>query len=221
MAWRKILLIITLVVGLNACSLPQEVSFFQSETPRPESRALSPGTVEQPGAASPQDQQNLPASTNESEALQGRYAVQPGTPVGVVNFVDPAAGCNWTGVGGQVFALNSEPVTGLTVQLGGELGGKQLNQLAITGGAQAFGPGGFLFVLGNQPVASQGRLWLQLFDPGGSAVSNKAYFDTYAGCDRNLILVNFTERLPVVSTNYLPVVANQRLYYYFPFVGQK
>jgi hypothetical protein len=36
-----------------------------------------------------------------------------------------------------------------------------------------------------------------------------------------LILVNFTERLPVVSTNYLPVVANQRLYYYFPFVGQK
>lgn len=215
MAWRKILSLFALAIALGACSFPVQISFLSGETPAPESKALSTSAADTSGAAHPQ------VAGNENVTQQALYQVQAGTPVGVVNFVDPTAGCSWTGVGGQVFGLNGEPVVDLVAELGGNFGGKQLSQLAVTGRSQVLGPGGYLIVFGDQPAASQGTLWLQLFDQEGAAVSDKVFFDTYSGCERNLTLVNFIERYVIQSTTLLPYVGNQRLYYYFPFVGQK
>jgi len=136
-----------------------------------------------------------------------RYKVQVGTPVETTNFLYPEAGCNWMGVGGQVFSLEGEPVTGLIVEVSGILDGQEVLYLALTGGSPVLGPGGFEIKLADQPVASEGALTLQLFDLSGEPQTPRVNFDTYAGegsCERNLILINYTE------------VAGERYEYIFP-----
>jgi hypothetical protein len=104
--------------------------------------------------------------------------------------------------------MNAEPVTGLVVEIGGSLNGIPVQALGITGGATMLGPGGYEITLGNRPVASEGALWIQLYDVDGTPLSNKIIINTFGNCERNLILVNFSE---VTSTTSLS--------YYFPFAA--
>jgi hypothetical protein len=149
-----------------------------------------------------------------------RYVVQTGTPVGVVNFVNAEAGCNWMGVGGQIFNLSTQPITGLEVRLGGSLAGNAMNRTTLSGQERSIGPGGFQISLGDLPTDSRGALWLQIFDGNGIPQSEKVFFDTFSGCDRNFILVNFLEVFRVRATQYLPWVGKTLLVFYFPFVGK-
>lgn len=123
-----------------------------------------------------------------------RFVLQAGTPLGTTNFAQPGRGCNWMGIGGQVFGLEGLPVTDLVIEVGGTLGGSDVSQLAVTGGTAAFGPGGYLVELAEQPIASEETLWLQLYDSAGEAQSTKITISTYAECERNLVLVNFSDR---------------------------
>lgn len=138
-----------------------------------------------------------------------RYSVQVGTPVATANFLQPEAGCDWMGVGGQVFSRSDKPVTGLIVEVGGTLDGSPVLLLSITGDATALGPGGYEIKLADKPVASQGTLWLQLHDVMGEPQSDKVYFDTYSGeneCEQNLIIVNFHELGTEQIEQYLPSI---------------
>lgn len=131
------------------------------------------------------------------------FVVQPGTPIGTVNIVKPDTSCNWIGIGGQVFGQDGVPVDGLIVEVGGSISGNEISQLAITGNAPILGPGGYLFELGDMPISSDGTVWLQLYSDGVPQ-SEKIFLTTYAECERNLLLVNFTEstavqvRLPII-----------------------
>lgn len=91
--------------------------------------------------------------------------------------------------------MNDAPVTGLIVRLGGTLPGITFPQpmLTLTGVALNYGPGGYEFPLAEKPIASKRSLWLQLLDQSGLPLSEKAYFDTYESCDKNLILINFKQ----------------------------
>jgi hypothetical protein len=135
-------------------------------------------------------------------ALPIRFFRQPGTPAALPNFLQPEAGCNWSGVGGQVFDLSGKPVVGVNIVLTGSLEGKQHLEYALTGSSLALGPGGFQFKLADHLVSSQGALYLQVKDLNGFFLSPPIPFDTYLSCDKNFVLVNFVEVSPVYQYYY-------------------
>ncbi len=117
------------------------------------------------------------------------YIVQPGTPAGIPNFIQPEAGCAWAGVGGQVFAADGAPASGLALKLSGSYGGQTLLKVAVSGSSPAFGPGGFEFYLGSQPQATR-SLALQVLGPGGAPLSAPIQLGTLGDCQHNLLVVN-------------------------------
>lgn len=123
------------------------------------------------------------------------FVVQNGSPSAISGAgFHPDAGCGWMGVAGQATSLNGSPVIGLFVQLGGSLGGRPIEtKLTMTGTAVQYGPGGFEFTLADQPVASQGTLWIQLLDQQNLPLSDKIYFDTFTECEKNLVIIYFTQ----------------------------
>ncbi len=121
------------------------------------------------------------------------YLPQAGSPVAMANFIHPELGCDWMGVAGQVFDLAGAPMQSVFVEARGMLDGQPVTQLGLTGTSQAIGEGGFELKLADKPVASTRSLWLQLFDEAGKPLSAPISFDTYNGCDQNLILFNLSQ----------------------------
>jgi hypothetical protein len=107
------------------------------------------------------------------------------------SIIHPDAACNWIGVGGEVFDLQGAPLVGITVQMGGVLAGTRINLLSLTGTAVQYGPAGYEFALGENPVASEQSLWIQLLDQAGLPLSDKVFINTSDECQKNLILINF------------------------------
>jgi hypothetical protein len=105
----------------------------------------------------------------------------------------PNSGCDWLGVGGQVLDSDGKPLQFQTIQLGGTLADQLVSRMTLSGNAPVYGTSGFEFVLGDHPVASTQTLWIQLFDNTAKPLTNKIYFDTYEGCDENLVLIVFTK----------------------------
>ncbi|MFM8319484.1 MAG: hypothetical protein ACKOC5_01110 [Chloroflexota bacterium] len=132
------------------------------------------------------------------------FILQRGTPVLVANFIQPSAGCNWSGVGGQVFDRAGQPLNGRVVRVTGRINGQEVNRYAVTGSSQQLGAGGFDLSLADRPSASS-ELWLQLADVSGAALSGKYAFSVSSSCSANLTLVNLVE-LVLTNPLYLPVV---------------
>lgn len=105
----------------------------------------------------------------------------------------PERGCNWLGAGGQVVDMQGRPVTGITVQIGGNLGKTVIDQTSLTGLALKYGEAGYEFELAKAPTASKQTLWVRLIDQARLPLSPKIYFDTYEECQRNLIVINFRQ----------------------------
>jgi hypothetical protein len=132
---------------------------------------------------------------------------QIGSPVAIPNFAHPELGCQWMGVAGQVFDIDDMPMLDLVVEFGGDLANRPIFGLAITGQAEAYGPGGYEYKLTDEPIASSGMVWAQVFDLEGNAISAPTYFSTYDSCDQNLIILNFAQayKLPT-DWVYLPLI---------------
>lgn len=94
---------------------------------------------------------------------------------------------------GQALDLQRAPNIGITVMLGGSLGGRSLYQLSLTGTALQYGPAGYEFTIADAPAKSTQSAWVMLLDQSGVPLSNKIYFDTFDDCSKNLILVNFKQ----------------------------
>ena len=107
----------------------------------------------------------------------------------------PDTNCTMLLVAGRVLDSHNNPKIGLIVKMGGGLPGKSFvpPDVKLTGIATDYGPSGFEFNPGVEPVASTGTLWVQLFDQT-SALSNQILLTTYKDCKKNLILVNFQEK---------------------------
>jgi len=123
------------------------------------------------------------------------FSLQQGSPAAIDGAeFHPDSGCNWSGVAGKATSLNGEDVSGLFVELGGELPGvATLEKLAMTGEALQYGPGGFEFTLSSSPVASSDSLWVQVLDQQNLPLSDRVYFDTYDECQKNLIIIYFVQ----------------------------
>ncbi len=128
--------------------------------------------------------------------VSGGYIYQlQGTPTGMASTIfKPASGCGWLGVAGNVYDLQGRAVQGLIVRLGGVYQGKYIKeQFTLTGLARSYGESGYELTIASVPEASYQSLWIQLYDQGDIPVSEKVYFDTFADCNRNLILINFKQ----------------------------
>jgi hypothetical protein len=122
------------------------------------------------------------------------FILHPGDPVAIANIGYPELGCDWMGVAGQAFDLSLAPIEeGLFVQLGGILGDELVEMLDMVGRVDTYGPGSYEFVLGDEPIESSQTLWVQLFDQAMLPLSEQISFDTYADCDKNLILIHFNQ----------------------------
>lgn len=133
------------------------------------------------------------------------FVPQKGTPVAIQNFVQLDKGCNWSGIGGQVFSKTGTPITGLVIKLTGKLEGQNILYYAVTGGSLQFGPGGFLIELTDHPVASKNTATIQVLDITGLAKSAPIPLVTYGDCTRNLLLVNIIE-IQLQNPIYFPQV---------------
>ncbi|MBN1668528.1 MAG: hypothetical protein JW862_15645 [Anaerolineales bacterium] len=150
-----------------------------SETPTPEPTAT-----------------DLPPQPTSAGPVEGMpFVLHAGSPQYLPNFYR-SNDCNWMGVAGFVYGLNDAPLQYVVLQLGGNLDGRNIDMLTSSGlASQIYGAGAYEFeiIKGEQPVASSQSLWLQLLDQQGLPLSNKIYFDTYADCDRNLVLISFQQ----------------------------
>ena len=141
------------------------------------------------GAATPTATATNPTPTPSRTLSALSFTGEDGGPVYKANDVNPS-GCDWSGVGGQVFDLAGQPVTGLLVSLEGA-GPDPL--LTLTGGAPAYGPGGYEFFLDIQPTDTVDVYRVQLVDTNEAPLSEPIPFDTFADCEKNLILINFVQ----------------------------
>ncbi len=133
------------------------------------------------------------------------FVPQKGTPIGIQNFVQLDKGCNWSGIGGQVFSRSGTPLTGLVIKLTGKLEGQNILYYAVTGGSLQFGPGGFLIDLTDHPVASKYTATLQVLEITGAEKSAPIPLITYGDCSHNLLLVNIRE-LTLLNPIYFPAI---------------
>ena len=83
---------------------------------------------------------------------------------------------------------------GFVLRLGGSINGVELGeQFRLSGLDTIYGPSGFEFTLSGTPLQTVESYWIQLQDQAGNPLTDKIYFDTYADCKRNLILINFKQ----------------------------
>jgi len=158
------------------------------------------------------DNQIFDATLNE---LPSRFfVVQEGSPVGLPNWAHAEVGCQWLGVGGQVFNLQGDPELNLIIEAGGTLEGQDLIGLALTGLESVYGPGGYEIQLADHTVASQNEVWIQVKSGTGEKLSYPIYIQTFDDCNQNLVLLNLVEvEEPPVPPDpeevYLPIIHNQ------------
>ena len=142
-------------------------------------------------------------STSESV-----YIPQIGSPVWLPNFAHPEQGCNWMGVAGQVLGIDDLPIRNLILEVGGSMQGNEVFRIGLTGLASIYGPGAYEIVLSDHVVDSNQTMWIQIHDLMGQDLSDRIYFDTFADCERNLILINFVQA-KIFLKEFLPLLFNQ------------
>ena len=101
------------------------------------------------------------------------------------------SGCDWHGVGGTVDDQNSGPIIGIVVRLAGTYDGKSVELTTVSGISPEYGKSGFEFVLGDTPLDSRDKVYVQLLDQAGLPLSEEIYIDTFSDCKKNLVLVRF------------------------------
>jgi hypothetical protein len=126
------------------------------------------------------------------------YKLQALNPHYLSNFSRSDIGCEWLGVGGQIFSQEGVVQKDILVKAGGELDGNSVVEEITMPLAEpdidiAYGPGGFEITLANSPVESDSIFWVQLFSLAGDPISEQIYLVTFDDCSKNLLLMNFVE----------------------------
>jgi len=127
-----------------------------------------------------------PTATRTPTRSAFQFTLQ-GSPTYLTNFAN-TAGCNWMGIAGQAFNLSGQPVVGLLVHLDG--GGVVVE--SVTGSKPAYGPGGYELPFNDHVQATTNVYRLQLRN-AGAPLSDTYVINTFADCNKNLILVNFAQ----------------------------
>jgi hypothetical protein len=173
----------TLRMTLEPSWTPTAAIPTQTQTPAPTNTPLVTATSESLLAS---ETPSGPTATPGDFA----FALMDGSPSAIRgDAFHPELGCEWVGVAGQVLGLNGEAIRSQFIHLGGSLEGDSISLLTITGSAPSYGLAGFEFIIANRLVGTTQTLWIQLEDVQGLPMSDRIYFDTYADCERNLVVI--------------------------------
>jgi len=162
----------TVVVATETPTLAPTITLM----PSPTSISLVPPTRTPPATATPRAPYGATITAIES------------------TIIHPEQGCNWLGIGGSVVDSSNAPVLYMTLRLTGSINGQPVEKLTVSGTALDYGQSGFEFDLGDEPVASNKLLVLQLFNQAGERQADDINIITYDDCNKNLILVRFKGR---------------------------
>jgi len=167
-----------------------------SPTEAPTETALPTSTVTPTFTATAVPPTATPTLTSTPTEVPMTFAVQTGSPVYMVNFVRTSAGCNWSGIAGQVFDNSGKPLTGYIVKITGIYNSAAVSTIAVTGMVTGtpYGPSSYEVVLGTKALDSTDLLSIQLFDPSGNVLTTPLRFSTYADCSKNLVIINFKQK---------------------------
>jgi len=124
------------------------------------------------------------------------FALLRGDPQAIsARVYHPGIGCTFLGVSGQALDVRGNAVEGMVVQLGGTIEGRTFPTQTTLTGLVLSSDGRYEFSIADHPIASKHTLWVQLLDQSGLiAMSDKIFFDTFDDCERNLIIVNFSQK---------------------------
>lgn len=161
----------------------------------PPTATVAVPTAEVPVVSATPVEAGTPAPTTTARPATGGFAFGLQTDPASISSVlyRPEWGCEWMGLAGNAVDLQNSPVKGIRVQVGGFLGANKVDLLSLTGTALQYGQAGYEFTLAEKPIASTGKLWVQLLDQSDLPLSDKVYFDTFASCEQNLIIINFKQ----------------------------
>jgi hypothetical protein len=225
---RLVFIPVLLIISAFACArLPggQPVNTLTPELPADTQESTFPQSISTPDFdfptfTVPVPTASIPTATstptlipenNTSETGNGEenisYKLQPGSPLAMENIFHQERGCNWMGIGGQVFGESGQPIGMLVVEIGGQLDGEKKEALTLTGSASQWGPGGFEFDLAEKPILSSGSLWVQVLDLEGNPLSERVYIDTFDDCERATVMVNFIHPSAIIYfRHYFPLI---------------
>jgi hypothetical protein len=151
-------------------------------------------------------QTDTPESRTETPFYTATYNPNPGATEGAFfpfrvegggpAYLPSPKGCAWLGVAGTVFDVNRTPINNLLVDLDGKFAGESIQQEEVTRSLNNTLGGEFEFRLADKPTLVLNSLWIQLFDANRTPLSEKLEFNTYEGCDRNLVQINFVQISP-------------------------
>lgn len=96
-------------------------------------------------------------------------------------------GCAWGSIAGSVTARDGSPLNGYRIRIVGN----GLDEVAFSGAALTFGPGGYEMPLGSVPQAQE--YTVQLLSPQSAPLSPAYPVTTQATCEQNVAVVNFRE----------------------------
>lgn len=127
-------------------------------------------------------------------AFEPRFVVQGGSLIYQGN--DEAEGCQFMAIRGTVRGADGKPrlYYGIHLIIVDETGARSTRN-ALSGSRPQFGASGFQFVLGSTPMETTDRYALILQDENGMAVSDKFVIPTSSSCERNVVVVDFIEKL--------------------------
>ena len=166
-----------------------------SDTPEPPAPGLEPtlAAVEPvlPVATPvPPAATEIPAATATPVVTEKfPYVLQAGTVGYTSQFTHPELACKWLGVAGSVFDAAGNPVSDLLVHVEGPDGFWMDDP---TGNHAEYGASGFEVTLPRAPFDSRGQYRVILQDLMGRNLSAAVALDTFADCEKNLLLVNFS-----------------------------
>lgn len=191
------------VTNQESTEIPAESPSASPDTvcllPQPTESGKLPTETE---VSAPQETLAASATSEVTEPTQTPisypYTVQVMNPHYLGNFTHPDLGCNWLGIGGQVFDVDGVVQKNVIIKVGGDLNGSPIIEEMTMPLAEpeidiAYGPGGYEITLADAPADSDSTVWIQLYSLDGNPLSDQIYLVTYDDCSKNLLLMNFVE----------------------------
>jgi len=176
---------------------PTSPTATSTKTPNPASP--TPGNTSTPTPTSTPTATSTFTPTPTYTATPLPYSVQILNPYYLENFARNDLGCKWLGIAGQIFDSRGQVQTDIIIKAGGEINGIPVEEdmtMPLTNPEidTAYGPGGYEITLGSAPADSDLTAWIQLYNLTGDPLTERIFFVTYNDCQKNLILMNFSEQ---------------------------
>lgn len=106
------------------------------------------------------------------------------------NFAN-SAGCNWQGIGGQVYDVNNQPLSNINVHV---IGAGGFDRETVSGSNTLYGSSGWEIAVGN--TFTQDSFIVELRSPQGTVISPPVQVNFPGNCNSNLAQVNFVQTRP-------------------------